>query len=114
MPEGMLSGLRHTPSVEIKSHSLWDFFISWPNGKLGLLGLLAQACCIYISSNGRSSSSVFKIPCPSCVEIQESGACSGLVAAGNKSTTLPPLPPPRCGGEWEETGRNWWVGIRAV
>jgi len=24
----------------------------------------------------------------------------------------PPLPPPRCGGEWKETGRNWWVGIR--
>ena len=37
-----------------------------------------------------------------------------LAAAGNKSATRPPLPPPRCGGEWEETGRNWWVGIRAV
>jgi len=35
-------------------------------------------------------------------------------AAGNKSATRPPLPPPQCGGEWKETGRNWWVGIRAV
>jgi len=35
-------------------------------------------------------------------------------AAGNKSATRPPLPPPACGGEWEERGRNWWVGIRAV
>jgi len=35
-------------------------------------------------------------------------------ATGNKSTTRPPLPPPGCGGEWKETGRNWWVGIRAV
>ena len=25
-----------------------------------------------------------------------------------------PLPPPRCRGEWKETCRNWWVGIRAV
>jgi len=25
-----------------------------------------------------------------------------------------PSPPPGCGGEWKETGRNWWVGIRAV
>jgi len=33
--------------------------------------------------------------------------CSGLVAAGNKSATPPPLPPPGCGGEWKETGRNW-------
>jgi len=32
-------------------------------------------------------------------------------AAGNKSATRPPLPPPRCGGEWKETGRNWRVGI---
>ena len=23
-------------------------------------------------------------------------------AIGNKSTTRPPLPPPRCGGEWKE------------
>jgi len=37
-----------------------------------------------------------------------------LAAAGNKSTMQPPLPPPGCGGEWKETGRNWWVGIRAV
>ena len=35
-------------------------------------------------------------------------------AAGNKSATRPPLPPPACGGEWKEKGRNWWVGIRAV
>jgi len=35
-------------------------------------------------------------------------------AAGNKSSTRPPLPPPACGGEWKERGRNWWVGIRAV
>jgi len=25
-----------------------------------------------------------------------------------------PSPPPGCGGEWKERGRNWWVGIRAV
>jgi len=25
-----------------------------------------------------------------------------LAAAGNKSTTWPPLPPPACGGEWKE------------
>jgi len=37
-----------------------------------------------------------------------------LAAAGNKSTTRPPLPPPGCGGEWKERGRNWWVRIRAV
>jgi len=40
--------------------------------------------------------------------------CYGLTAAGNKSATQPPLPLPQCGGEWKETGRNWWVGIRAV
>jgi len=40
--------------------------------------------------------------------------CYGLAAAGNKSATQPPLPPPGCGGEWKETGRNWWVGIRVV
>jgi len=40
--------------------------------------------------------------------------CYGLAAAGNKSSTQLPLPPPGCGGEWKETGRNWWVGIRAV
>jgi len=27
-------------------------------------------------------------------------------AAGNKSATRPPLPPPRCGGEWKETDRK--------
>ena len=27
-------------------------------------------------------------------------------AAGNKSATRPPLPPPACGGEWKETGRK--------
>jgi len=37
-----------------------------------------------------------------------------LAAAGNKSAMRPPLPPPACEGEWKETGRNWWVGIRAV
>ena len=41
-------------------------------------------------------------------------SCYGLAAAGNKSATRPPLPPPWCGGEWKETGRNRWVGIRAV
>jgi len=40
--------------------------------------------------------------------------CYSLAVAGNKSTTWPPLPPPECGGEWKETGRNRWVGIRAV
>ena len=35
-------------------------------------------------------------------------------AAGNKSATRLPLPPPACGGEWKEKGRNWWVVIRAV
>jgi len=25
-----------------------------------------------------------------------------------------PSPPLGCGGVWKETGRNWWVGIRAV
>ena len=29
-----------------------------------------------------------------------------LAAAGNKSATRPPLPPPGCGGEWKETGRK--------
>jgi len=37
-----------------------------------------------------------------------------LAAAGNKSAMWPPLPLLGCGGEWKETGRNWWVGIRAV
>jgi len=32
--------------------------------------------------------------------------CSGLAAAGNKSATRPPLPPPGCGGEWKERGRK--------
>jgi len=35
-------------------------------------------------------------------------------AVSNKSATRPPLPLPGCGEEWKETGRNWWVGIRAV
>jgi len=39
---------------------------------------------------------------------------SGLAVAGNKSATQPPLPPPGCGEEWKGTGRNRWVGIRAV
>jgi len=29
-----------------------------------------------------------------------------LAAAGNKSATRPPLPPPLCRGEWKETGRK--------
>jgi len=29
-----------------------------------------------------------------------------LAAAGNESATQPLLPPPRCGGEWKETGRK--------
>jgi len=29
-----------------------------------------------------------------------------LAAAGNKSTTRPPIPLPGCGGEWKETGRK--------
>jgi len=40
--------------------------------------------------------------------------CYSLAAAGNKSATRPPLPLLGCGGEWKKTGRNWWVGIRAV
>jgi len=40
--------------------------------------------------------------------------CYGLAAAGNESAMRPPLPPLGCGGEWKETGRNRWVGIRAV
>jgi len=42
------------------------------------------------------------------------GKCYGLAAAGNKRAMRPPLPLPGCGGEWKETGRNWWVGIRAL
>jgi len=38
--------------------------------------------------------------------------CYGLAAAGNKSAMRPPLPPLGFRGEWKETGRNWWVGIR--
>jgi len=34
--------------------------------------------------------------------------------AGNKNTTWPPLTLLGCRGEWKETGKNWWVGIRAV
>jgi len=50
------------------------------------------------------------------VKIQEELCIYVLVsaAAGNKSATQPTLPPPACGGEWKERGRNWWVGIRAV
>jgi len=29
-----------------------------------------------------------------------------LAAAGNKSAMWPPIPLPRCGGEWKETGRK--------
>jgi len=42
------------------------------------------------------------------------GGCYSLAVAGNKSAMRPPLPLLGCGGEWKETGRNWWVGIRAV
>ena len=45
---------------------------------------------------------------------QSLNVCSGFAAADNKSTTRPPLPPPGCGGERKEKGRNWWVRIRAV
>ena len=31
---------------------------------------------------------------------------SGSAAASNKRATRPPLHPPRCGGEWKETGRK--------
>jgi len=37
-----------------------------------------------------------------------------LAVAGNKSAMRLPLPLLGCGGEWKETGRNWWVWIRAV
>jgi len=47
-------------------------------------------------------------------EMDRQASCSGLPAASKKSATQPPLPLPWCGGEWKETGRNWWVGIRAV
>jgi len=40
--------------------------------------------------------------------------CYSLAAAGNKSATRQLLPPLGCEGEWKETGRNWWVRIRAV
>ena len=40
--------------------------------------------------------------------------CYGLAVTGNKSTMRLPLPPLGCGGEWKETGRNRWVGIREV
>jgi len=33
-------------------------------------------------------------------------SCSGSAAAGNESATRPPLPLPRCGGKWKETGRK--------
>jgi len=39
--------------------------------------------------------------------------CYSSAAGSNKSTMGPPLTPPGCGEEWKETGRNWWVGIRA-
>ena len=58
--EAVSSGLPNSLSLRRKSHSLWDIFISWPYGKFSLLGLLAGACCIRISSKGRSSSSGIK------------------------------------------------------
>ena len=58
--EAVSSGLTNSLSLRRKSHSLWDVFISWPYGKFSLLGLLAGACCIRISSKGRSSSSGIK------------------------------------------------------
>ena len=48
-------------SLSVKSHSLWDAFISGPYGKPGFLGLLAQACCIHISSKGKCSSSGMRL-----------------------------------------------------
>jgi len=48
------------------------------------------------------------------VVISSLAKCHGLVEASKKSTMQPPLPQPGCGGEWKETGRNWWVTIRAV
>jgi len=48
------------------------------------------------------------------LERKEKRSCYSLAVAGNKSATRPPLPPQGCGGEWKETGRNWWVGIRAA
>jgi len=47
-------------------------------------------------------------------ELFSLGSVLVSAAAGNKSATRPPLPPPACGGEWKERGRNQWVGIRAV
>jgi len=82
MREAMYSGLRYTPSVKRKSQSLRYFLFGWPNGKLGFLVVLAQACCVYISSKGRSSSSVFKLPCQTCMEIQESGVIQQSVSDG--------------------------------
>jgi len=43
--------------------------------------------------------------------------CSGLAVAGNKRATQPlchPSPLLGWGREWKETGKNWWVGIRAA
>jgi len=60
-------------------------------------------------------------PLPKAKPISDSGVityrrrCYGLAVAGNKSAEWLSLPPLWCGGEeWKETGRNWWVGIRAV
>jgi len=51
------------------------------------------------------------------IKVQVSSGREGVLvsaAAGKKSATRLPLPPPGGGGEWKERGRNWWVGIRAV
>ena len=63
--------------------------------------------------------SIKPFSCPFLVSSDTTGrsqiaTCYGLAAAGNKRTTWPPLPTLGCRGEWKETGRNWWVGIRAV
>ena len=49
-----------------------------------------------------------------CTKTQHIKSVLVSAAAGNKSATRPPLPPPACGGEWKERGRSRWVGIRAV
>jgi len=40
--------------------------------------------------------------------------CFGFGCSRQQKRHAAALPPPGCGGEWKERGRNWWVGIRAV
>jgi len=42
------------------------------------------------------------------------GAVTVWLRPATKAPRGCPSPPPGCGGEWKETGRNWWVEIRAV